>query len=403
MSESLAEFTTMRVGGPARELVRASDEAGLVEAVRSAWDSHDEWLVLGGGSNVVIADEGFDGTVVKVETRGIEESRHGDGVRLRVQAGESWDALVAHAVERGWAGIEALSGIPGTVGAAPMQNIGAYGQELAETLIAIDLLDHVTGEVVRVPAEGLELGYRTSALKHGERVGVVVAVELDLQPGADGVVAYPQLASALGVRLGDRVPLARIRDGVLALRASKGMVLDAADPDTFSCGSFFTNPIVAEAFARTLPADAPRWPLYPEPEDVVVPLEEYAFPEDGPTAPVPDDRNDRPAVPLGIEGNTRNDVGSLREPQGAGSTQGAEPRMVKLSAAWLIEHSGIGRGFALPGSRAAISSKHTLAITNRGGANAAQVAELARFVRSRVAATLGVELQPEPIGVGVEL
>lgn len=355
----LSELTTMRVGGPARELVTARTRDEIVDAALQAWSAGDEWLVLGGGSNVVVSDAGFDGTVIHVASRGIERAA-GGVPRLLVQAGEPWDAVVAYAVEHALAGIEALSGIPGSTGAAPVQNIGAYGQELAGALVAIEFLDYRTGEVQRLAAAGLGLGYRTSALKRG-RQGIVLAVELELSPREDGAIAYPQLATALGAGLGDRVPLAEVRRAVLELRAAKGMVLDPADADSVSCGSFFTNPIVSENFARRLPADAPRWPVEPAPADLAVPLGA------GPIAPAP------------------------------------EADAVKLSAAWLIEHAGIGRGFALPGSRAAISGKHSLAIVNRGGASAEEVAELARYVRARVAAQFGVELQPEPIAVGVEL
>lgn len=357
----LSEVTTMRVGGPAGTVVRPQTEPELVAAVRDAWASGEELLVLGGGSNVVVSDAGFDGTVILVRSRGTEVLSDSAGVvRLRVQAGEPWDGLVAHAVAQGWAGIEALSGIPGSCGAGPIQNIGAYGQELAETLVSIDFLDALSGDVERVSAADLDLGYRTSALKQG-REGVVVAIELELAASADGVIGYDQLASALGVPLGSRVPIARVREAVLDLRAAKGMLLDPEDPDTTSCGSFFTNPIVGENFARGLPGGAPRWPVGPEPEDLVVPL--------GSVLPAHSESSDR----------------------------------VKVSAAWLIERSGIGRGFALPGSRAAISSKHTLAITNRGGATAEEVAELARYIQAMVLARFGVYLAPEPVAVGIEL
>lgn len=337
----LSELTTMRVGGPA-EVTTARTRGELVDAVLQAWSEGDAWLVLGGGSNVVVSDDGVEGRVIHVATTGIERLEDAGGrVRLRVEAGHSWDALVAHTVAHGWSGIEALSGIPGSVGASPVQNIGAYGQELSGSLVSIEFLDFLSGEVETLTADELELGYRTSALKRG-REGVVLSIDLELADAAHGVIAFPQLADALGVALGDHVPVAEVRSSVLALRASKGMVLDASDPDSVSCGSFFTNPIVSERFAHSLPAEAPRW--------------------------LQDD-----------------DVS------------------VKLSAGWLIEQSGIRRGFSLPGSHAAISSKHTLAITNRGSASAAQVAELSRYVRATVANRFGVELQPEPIGVGVEL
>ena len=359
----LAEFTTLRVGGPARELVEPTTREQLVETALEVWSTGDDWLVLGGGSNVLIADDGFDGTVIRVATGGIDIALDGDGrhARVRAEAGESWDALVAATVDAGLAGIEALSGIPGTVGAAPVQNIGAYGQELGERLVGIDFLDYATGEVVRLDDRDLGLGYRTSSLKRG-RTGIVLGIELDLDAGGwSGPVAYAQLASALQVQLGERVPLADARRAVLALRSSKGMVLDATDPDSVSAGSFFTNPIVSESFARTLPADAPRWPIVPDETDRVL----------TPGAPVP----------------------------GLASAD----YTVKLSAAWLIERAGITRGFGIPGSGAAISSKHTLAIVNRGGATAADVAQLASLVQTRVLAEFGVRLHPEPVFVGVEL
>ena len=364
-TRALAEFTTLCVGGEAREVIEAADRDSIVAAALELWGTGDEWLALGGGSNLLVGDDGFPGTVLRILSRGIEElpSPRPHTVRLRVQAGESWDALVAYTVERGLAGMEALSGIPGSCGAAPMQNIGAYGQELAETLVAIEFLDYLSGEAERLPAEALELGYRTSALKRGRR-GIVLAIEVDLddRDGLSRPIAYAQLAAALGRSAGDRVPVGQVRDAVLALRGSKGMVLDGDDPDTRSAGSFFTNPIVTEAFAFSLPEDAPRWPVGPEAEAKAVPLGEQ------PAAPAP-----------------------------------PQPRSVKLSAAWLIEHAGIGRGFRLPGSRAAISSKHTLALTNTGGATAEEIAELARYVRARVLSRFGVLLQPEPMVIGVDL
>ncbi|TFC96001.1 MULTISPECIES: UDP-N-acetylmuramate dehydrogenase [Cryobacterium] len=379
---TFAELTTMGVGGAAARMVSPATEQDLVDQALEVWASGDDWLVLGGGSNTIVADEGFDGTVIRVLTRGVSvvspavsvSSEEPDRLVLRVQAGEPWDELVDYTVARGWAGIEALSGIPGSTGAAPVQNIGAYGQELGTTLAAIDFLDYETGERRRLEVGELALGYRTSALKQGLR-GLVIAVELNLHDTQSEAsvlgsalsrpVAFAQLATALGVQLGDRVPLVRLRDTVLALRAAKGMVLDPNDPDTRSAGSFFTNPIVSLAFSRTLPDAVPRWPLSEQNlPDRVIPLDEYAG-----VGPIP---GERPAP------------------------------LVKLSAAWLIEHSGIGRGFRLPGSRAAISSKHTLALTNTGGATADEIAQLARLVEARVQSEFGVILQPEPILIGLE-
>jgi len=361
----LRELTTLRVGGPADRVIEPQTRDELVAAALDIWAGVDDWLVLGGGSNVVVSDDGVDGDVLHVVTRGIRQQSRDDGrVHLLVEAGEPWDAVVEYAVEHGLCGIESLSGIPGSTGAAPIQNIGAYGQELSGSLVGIDFLDFGSGEVQHLAASELGLGYRTSALKRG-RLGVVVGVELALAASADRLshpVAYDQLARALGVELGTRVPLAEVRAAVLALRASKGMILDAADPDSVSAGSFFTNPVVSENFARGLPSDAPRWPTEPEPPAQVLPL----------GAPIP-------AAPASGE------------------------YLVKLSAAWLIEHAGIARGFALPGSGAAISSKHTLAIINTGAATARDVVQLADYVQTRVMSEFGVLLQPEPVLVGVSL
>jgi len=361
---ALSELTTMRVGAEPARLVGADTTDDLIEAVRAVWASDEPWFVLGGGSNTVASDEPFDGTVVHVRTRGVDRLDDVDGrVRIRVAAGEPWDDLVALTVAEGWSGLEALSGIPGSTGASPVQNIGAYGQEVSSTVVSVDFVDAETGEFVRVPAANLGLGYRTSVFKEG-REGVVTAVEFALRDegGVSEQVAYPQLAGALGVDLGARVPVAEVRSSVLALRSSKGMVLDADDRDTWSSGSFFTNPVVSRGAASVLPLDAPRWPVDPEPQDVVVPL------------------GDAPAPP-------------------PAPTSGA----VKLSAAWLIEHAGVSRGFRLPGSGAAVSTKHTLALTNRGSASASDVVELARFVQQRVSAEFGVLLRPEPVLLGLDL
>ena len=367
----LAELTTLGVGGPAARLVQPTTRAELVDETLAIWGSPEDWMLLGGGSNVVVADEGFDGDVIRVATRGLSAARV-EGprpVRLTVEAGEPWDDVVAHAVGNGWSGIEALSGIPGLAGAAPVQNIGAYGQELSSSLVAIDFLDFDTGKLLRVPAAELGLGYRTSSLKRG-LLGLVVSLELALaDPSTDSgrrdqlsqPIAYAQLASALNVRIGDRVPVSELRAAVLELRGAKGMLWDPADPDSASAGSFFTNPVVTEQFARGLPADAPRWPTAPEEAARVLPL--------------------GADIPHIVRGEY----------------------LVKLSAAWLIERAGITRGFAIPGSRAAVSSKHTLAIVNRGGATAADVVQLAGYIQTRVLAEFGVNLQPEPMLVGVQL
>jgi len=318
---ALREVTTIGVGGVPAELIVAKTYDEVVESVRAVWATGEDWFVLGGGSNVVIADRIDELHVVKVETTGIE--RLGQG-HLRVQAGENWDNFVAYCVNHGLGGVESLSGIPGTVGAAPVQNIGAYGQEIADVLLRVEFLDYATGELQLLEKEQLELTYRDSVLKRS-KVGVITWVEFlllsDLPAGSTELMR-------------------RRRQEVLELRASKGMVLDEADRDTHSCGSFFTNPIVSAQFARTLPLDAPAWPM--------------------------DDDAER----------------------------------VKLSAAWLIEQSGVKKGLQLGESKAGVSTKHALAITNRGGASAKEVAELARFIQERVAATFGINLIPEPSFIG---
>ena len=367
----------MRVGGPADRVLVARSAEELRDRALELWAEDEPWLLIGGGSNTVVCDEGFPGPVLLVRSEGIDrvddESLRADRVRLRVQAGHDWDALVAACVERGWGGVEALSGIPGLAGAAPVQNIGAYGQELSDVLHSIEFLDAELGETIRIPAAELELGYRSSALKAG-REGVVLSIDivLDEHPERENPpsqpIAYGQLADALGVTIGARVSLRELRRAVLRLRASKGMVLDEADHDSWSAGSFFTNPIVSERFARELPAAAPRYPVAgEEPAAQVTTFEELAA-----------------GVPLRVPA-------------------APEPRRVKLSAAWLIERSGVSRGFRLPGSGAAISSKHTLAITNRGAATADDVGELARYVVQRVQSEFGVLLQPEPNLYGIEL
>ena len=369
---ALSTLTTLRTGGAPERMLEAATTDELVAALRDVWSRGDDWFVLGGGSNLFIGDEPFEGTVIRILTQGIEElpSPHAGRIRLRVQAGHGWDALVAYAVEHGYAGLEAMSGIPGTVGASPVQNIGAYGQEIQETLVEVELIDEATGEISVVPASELGLGFRTSVLKHhyggvSRRRAVILSVTVDLVVAQERVVQGAQLRRALGLDSDAPVPLAWVRERILATRASKGMLLDDADPDTHGVGSFFQNAIVPEAVARALPPECPRWPVTPDLDTVtVIPLALY----DGYVPPV------KPETPD-----------------------------VKVSAAWLIEQAGIRKGFALPRSRASVSTKHALALTNRGGATAAEVSELARFIQSRVHAEFGLVLQPEPVLLGVEL
>ncbi|MCE6995833.1 UDP-N-acetylmuramate dehydrogenase [Saccharothrix sp. S26] len=348
----LAECTTLRLGGPATRFTRATTAAELVETVRSLDADGEPLLLLGGGSNLVVSDAGFPGTVVAVGTSGRRLDPLGDGlVQLTVEAGEDWDSVVAEAVAQGLGGLECLSGIPGLVGATPVQNVGAYGVEVAQVLTSVDLLDRRTGRVHQVPAEGLGLAYRTSVLK-GTDHAVVLRARFALTAGGQSApIRYAELARVLGVAPGERVPADAARKAVLELRRGKGMVLDATDHDTWSAGSFFTNPMLDDS---TLAG-------------VLIRIAERL----GPHVDVP------------------------TYPAGAGHS--------KLSAAWLIERAGFGRGHRGPGGRVALSSKHTLALTNRGGASTEDLLELAREVRDGVRAAFGVELHPEPVLVGCDL
>lgn len=375
----LSSLTTLRTGGEPARMWEAHDRDELVAALRDTWASGEPWFVLGGGSNLFVGDEPFEGTVIRILTRGIERlpAPAPQVARLRVQAGHDWDDLVAYTVAEGLSGIAAMSGIPGTVGAAPVQNVGAYGQEIVQTLVEVELIDESTGEVSTVPAAELGLGFRTSVLKHHHgseplRRAVILSVTLDLlEVGpAPRRLRGAQLRQALGLEQDDEVTLQWVRDHVLATRARKGMVLDDADPDTYSAGSFFQNAVVSASFARTLPPECPRWPVRPDGAD--------ASPE--PVRIIPLDTFDGYIPPAAVE-----------DPD------------VKVSAAWLIEHSGIRKGFHLPRSRAALSSKHALALTNHAGATAEEIAELARFIQGRVQAEFGLILQPEPVLVGVDL
>lgn len=331
---ALAELTTLRVGGPIESLVVASTELELIESVRTADAEGRPVLLIGGGSNLLCSDAGFAGTVIAIRTRGVEVVEIGSTVRLTVAAGESWDALVARAVGHGWAGVEALSGIPGLVGATPVQNVGAYGQDVSQVIREVRAWDRSASSLVTLSWSDCEFGYRSSRFKREPNRFVVLEVVFELAAGDRGSVEYSQLAQRLQVSVGDELPLARIREAVLALRREKAMVLDDDDTDTWSAGSFFTNPIVDVITATTVPADCPRYP---------------------------------------------SDAG------------------VKLSAAWLIEQAGIERGFRVSAdARARVSTKHTLALTNSGGATAADIRELADVIRRRVLEVFGIELVPEP-------
>jgi UDP-N-acetylmuramate dehydrogenase len=343
----LAPLTTFRLGGPAARLITAETDAEVVEVVRAADTSGAPLLVIGGGSNLVIGDRGFAGTALRIATRGFELC----GTALELAAGEVWTDAVARTVAEGLAGIECLAGIPGSAGATPIQNVGAYGQEVSSTLTEVVAYDRTTGRTVTLAGADCGFSYRHSRFKAEPDRFVVLRVRFELEDagGLSAPVTYPETARVLGVEAGDRVPASTVRETVLKLRAGKGMVLDPEDHDTWSAGSFFTNPILdegqfaafrARVHARLGPAAAP------------------------------------PAFPVG-EGYT------------------------KTSAAWLIDRAGFAKGYGTGPAR--ISTKHTLALTNRGGATTGDLLALAREVVAGVHGAFGVTLVNEPVTVGVRL
>jgi UDP-N-acetylmuramate dehydrogenase len=350
----LSGLTTMRVGGPAQRLVTARTTDDLVDAVREVDDADETLLVVAGGSNLVVSDEGFAGSVVRIATGGFTvEAADSDVVMVRVAAGEVWDDVVVRAVAEGWSGIEALSGIPGCAGATPIQNVGAYGQEVAQVIDSVRVWDRLEQQVRTFANTDCRFTYRHSRFKAEPRY-VVLDVQFQLRASTlSEPVAYPDLARALGVEAGERVPLADARAAVLAQRRQRGMVLDAQDHDTWSCGSFFTNPVISpDSFAA---------------------LQDRAQSRRG------------------------SDQGSAHLPR-----FDAPDGKVKTSAAWLIEKAGFGKGYGMPGP-AALSTKHPLAVTNRGSATAADVVALASEIRDGVHEAFGVNLVNEPVLVGISL
>ena len=376
-ASTLADLTTLRIGGPVRRLVEARDEHELIAAVREADEAGEPLLVLGGGSNLVASDAPFEGTVVlvrdgggaprldascEIPTSGEPDGRPVDpasdeipgatcgGVIVEHFAGVGWDDAVRYAVERELIGIEALSGIPGTVGAVPIQNVGAYGQEVAQTITRVRTWDREAGAVRTFFAADCVFAYRDSIFKRTPYGGpvpsatgryVVLSVTFQHRQGdLSAPIRYAELARQLGVEVGDRAPMTAVRETVLRIRASKGMVLDSRDHDTWSAGSFFTNPILTAEEAARLPEDAPRF--------------------------------------------------------------AAGEGRVKTSAAWLISHAGFDKGFAVS-ERASLSTKHSLALTNRGGATSEDLRELATTVQAGVAERFGVRLEAEPVRLGVEI
>jgi UDP-N-acetylmuramate dehydrogenase len=350
----LSQLTTAAVGGRAGKYVEARTEAEIIDAVRTADAAGEPLLIIGGGSNLLISDDGFPGTVVRIASEGflVNAEDSCGGVSVVVQAGHNWDALVNHAVLHAWSGIEALSGIPGATGATPVQNVGAYGSDVSQTIAAVRTWDRHRNAVQTFTSSELKFGYRDSILKqttvNGSPRYVVLTVEFQLPLGRmSAPIRYAELARSLGVEPGQRAYSNDVRREVLRLRASKGMVLDPADRDTYSTGSFFTNPVVPLEVAANLPESAPQYPA-------------------------------------GADG------------------------MVKLSAAWLIDQAGFGKGYGLEpdsasGGRASLSTKHTLAITNRGAASAKDILAIAREVRDGVVERFGIELHPEPLLIGLTL
>ena len=339
MTVLLSSLTTLGLGGPAKKLVRADSTAELIRALRDADTSGERVLLLGGGSNLVVADAGFDGTAILIRSGGLDF----DGTRVRVDAGTSWDDVVAASVDRGLAGLEGLSGIPGSTGATPVQNVGAYGQEIADTLVSVSVMDRMGGQVRSVPAASCGLTYRSSIFKHHDRQVVLEATfALHDNGGRSEPIRYAELARTLGVEIGERAGLREVRQAVLELRRAKGMLIDPADPDSRSVGSFFTNPVLSAQDHATASA-----------------------------------------------------LAGLELP----SYEAAEGR--KVPAAWLIEQAGFAKGWG--DGRVGISSRHTLALVNRGGGTTAELLELARVIRAGVHQRFGVMLSPEPVFVGAAL
>jgi UDP-N-acetylmuramate dehydrogenase len=338
--EQLSSFTTLRVGGPARKIVHAHSEAELIEFVKAADSVKEPILILGGGSNLLISDAGFAGTVIRVESKGNALDYDAcSGGMIEVSAGEDWDKFVEISIEKGFADLESLSGIPGTVGGAPIQNIGAYGHEVSETIARVKTYDRSKGEVKTFTNAECKFSYRNSIFKEQPGKYVILTVTFQLRKGAKSLpIAYAELARQLSVNIGDQVEVTKVRQAVLKLRASKGMLINLEN-EINSAGSFFVNPILSKSAADKLPADAPRWP-----------------------------QNDG---------------------------------KVKTSAAWLMEHSGVVKGEKLAGAQ--ISNKHVLALTNSGDATAEDIIELAKRARKKVYEKFGIKLEAEVQLVGVNL
>ncbi len=337
----LSAFTSLRVGGPAKEIVNASNEAEIIAAVKAADEAGKPILILGGGTNVLVSDAGFDGVVIHISSAHVEaEVDACSGATLTIGAGQPWDEFVAITIARGYAGLETLSGIPGTVGAAPIQNIGAYGHEVSEFITRVRTYDRAERRIKTFANEECEFSYRSSRFKNELGRYVILDVGFQLRRGeVSRPIIYAELAEALGVNLGEKASIFATREATLRLRAGKGMLLDGGDHDSWSAGSFFKNPILTPEQAAELPQNAPRW-----------------LQEDG---------------------------------------------LIKVSAAWLMENAGLHKGHERDGAR--ISTKHVLALTNMGGASAADIAALAKEARDKVLEVFGVKLVAEVNLIGLTL
>lgn len=335
----LRDYTSLRVGGPAQKFVEVGTEAEIIAAIEAAGDS--PILIMGGGTNILVSDSGFAGTVIRIASHSIQSEVDAcSGATLTIGAGENWDEFVATTLDRGFAGLETLSGIPGTVGAAPIQNIGAYGHEVSEFITRVRTYDRQVKSVKTFTNSECEFSYRNSHFKTHPGRYVVLEVQFNLREGdLTTPITYSELADKLGIAVGDKASVKATREAVLELRAKKGMLLDPQDKDSWSAGSFFTNPIISQEKAAALPVDAPRWPT-------------------------------------------------------------ADGR-IKTSAAWLIENSGIHKGDALGGAR--VSSKHVLALTNSGAATASDIAELAKSAQKCVLEKFGITLEAEVNLIGITL
>ena len=336
---TLDKYTSLRVGGPAKNIVNVSTESEIIAAIEATGDS--PVLIIGGGSNVLVADSGFEGTVIHIANNQAESEVDAcSGATLTIGAGENWDAFVATTIARGYAGLETLSGIPGTVGAAPIQNIGAYGHEVSEFITRVRTYDRSAKAIRTFTNAECEFEYRNSIFKRNPGRYIVLSVQFQIRTGEISTpITYAELAKKLGIQVGEKAPVVDTRKAVMELRAAKGMLLNPEDKDSWSAGSFFTNPIVSIEIASALPEGAPRWPL-------------------------------------------------------------ADGR-IKTSAAWLIQNSGIDKGKTHGGAR--VSTKHVLALTNSGTATASELVELAREVRTAVQKKFGITLEPEVNLVGLSL